>query len=153
MDIEWYRIVLDEAQNIRNARTRASTAVTHIQGDIRSVHSRGGRTSTDQAYRWCLTGTPLTNGLDDAYGLLRFIKHRPFGDWEKFRNIAKGADSRAAQRVQSALAGVILRRTKESELDGKKLIELPPRHENWVPLEFMEEERAMYVFNVYQNLP
>jgi SNF2 family DNA or RNA helicase len=37
MDINWYRVVLDEAQNIRNARTRASTAVTHVQSEIRFV--------------------------------------------------------------------------------------------------------------------
>jgi SNF2 family DNA or RNA helicase len=35
MDMHWYRVVLDEAQNIRNARTRASTAVTHVQSEIR----------------------------------------------------------------------------------------------------------------------
>jgi SNF2 family DNA or RNA helicase len=35
MDINWYRVVLDEAQNIRNARTRISSAVTHIIAEIR----------------------------------------------------------------------------------------------------------------------
>lgn len=128
MDIHWYRVVLDEAQNIRNAKTRASCAVTHIISDI----------------RWCLTGTPLINGLNDAFGLLRFIQHRPFGEWESFRNMIQGSnDDVAAKRVQAALAGVLFRRTKESTLDGKKIITLPPRNENWVSLEFMEEERAM----------
>jgi hypothetical protein len=60
----------------------------------------------------------------------------------------RGADDDlAAKRVQHALAGVILRRTKESELDGRKLIELPPRQEDWVALEFMEDERAMLVLS------
>lgn len=154
MNIAWYRVVLDEAQYIRNARTRASTAVTHVQSEIRFVTSALFPLS-DECSRWCLTGTPLTNGLNDVYGLFRFIQHRPFGDWEKFKQITKGGDDVASRRVQSALAGVILRRTKETELDGRRLIELPQRQESWVSLEFMEEERAMCVFSspsIVQNL-
>jgi hypothetical protein len=47
--------------------------------------------------------------------------------------------------VQQAIAGVIYRRTKEFMLDGKKVIELPKRTEEWILLEFMPEERAMYL--------
>jgi hypothetical protein len=92
-----------------------------------------------------LTGTPLINGLNDAYGPLRFLQHRPFGNWDRFKEIVKGDDDLAAKRVQAALAGVLFRRTKESMLDGKKIITLPPRNEDWISLEFMEEERAMSV--------
>lgn len=96
--------------------------------------------------RWCLTGTPLINSLNDVYGLLRFIQHKPFGDWDTFKNIAKGADDAATKRVQHALAGVLLRRTKDSELDGRKIIVLPSRREEWIELDFMPEEREMSVF-------
>jgi hypothetical protein len=96
-------------------------------------------------HRWCLTGTPLINGLNDAYGPLRFLQHRPFGNWDRFKEIVKGDDDVAAKRVQATLAGVLFRRTKESTLDGKKIITLPPRNEDWISLEFMEEERAMLV--------
>jgi SNF2 family DNA or RNA helicase len=151
MDMAWYRVVLDEAQYIRNARTRVSTAVTHIQSEIRFAIPRSSLLLLT-IFRWCLTGTPLINGLNDAYGLLRFIQHHPFGDWDRFREMVRGAnDDLAAKRVQHALAGVILRRTKNSELDGRKLIELPPRHEDWVELEFMEDERAMLVLSSLQS--
>lgn len=52
---------------------------------------------------------------------------------------------RGALAVQKILAPVLLRRTKESTLDGKKIIELPPRNEEWESLEFTPEEKEMFV--------
>lgn len=57
-------------QNIRNKNTLASKAVSELEGD----------------YRWALTGTPITNGLDDLYGLFRFICAPKFSDWDNFRD-------------------------------------------------------------------
>ncbi|KAG8848479.1 hypothetical protein FRB91_010773 [Serendipita sp. 411] len=131
MDIHWYRVILDEAQFIRNPRTKASSIVTHLIADI----------------KWCLTGTPFTNGLKDVFGFLRFIEHNPFADWDRFRGLIRGhEDERAAKNVQQALAGVLFRRTKESKLDGKPIIMLPPRNESWHTLEFQPEERQIYDF-------
>ncbi|KAG8800840.1 hypothetical protein FRC17_006799, partial [Serendipita sp. 399] len=131
MDIHWYRVVLDEAQYIRNSRTRASCVVTYLNADI----------------KWCLTGTPFTNGLEDAFGLLRFIEHNPFANWERFRGLIRGyRPENAAKNVQQALAGVLFRRTKESTLDGKPIITLPARNEEWRMIEFQPEERQIYDF-------
>lgn len=58
-------------------------------------------------------------------------------------NITHAPIADAARRVQAALKPVILRRTKETELDGRKLIELPPRNEDWVALQFSPEELEM----------
>ena len=43
-------------------------------------------------------------------------------------------------------ATILLRRNKESTLDGKKLIELPPKTMKYENLEFGEEEREIYEF-------
>ena len=47
--IDWYRVVLDESQLIKNNTGRTSMACQNL----RSV------------YRWCLTGTPLLNRLEE----------------------------------------------------------------------------------------
>lgn len=49
--MKWYRVVTDESQFIRNRRTRASKAVAMLRAK----------------YRWCLTGTPVTNSLYVVY--------------------------------------------------------------------------------------
>src|SRR4051794_9417337 len=37
--------------------------------------------------RWCVTGTPIGNGMNDLYGLLAFMDHDPFSEqavWTKY---------------------------------------------------------------------
>jgi SNF2 family DNA or RNA helicase len=47
--INWYRVVLDEAQAIKNNSARTSLACQNLKS----------------VYRWCLTGTPLLNRLEE----------------------------------------------------------------------------------------
>lgn len=44
---KWYRVILDEAQIIRTRSAQISISVAKLNA----------------TYRWCLTGTPFTNGL------------------------------------------------------------------------------------------
>ncbi|KAG1729528.1 SNF2 family N-terminal domain-containing protein [Suillus paluster] len=130
--VEWYRVILDEAQNIRNRRTRISRSVTNL----------------DTTYRWCLTGTPIINGLVDAYALFRFLRLRPFYDWHEFNGhvsiIEKRNPELASTRLQAIFTSIMLRRKKDSMLDGKRLIELPTKHVEMEKLEFSQEERDIY---------
>ncbi|TFY75227.1 hypothetical protein EWM64_g8785 [Hericium alpestre] len=132
MQTEWYRVILDEGQNIRNKKTRVSRAVTMLES----------------TYRWVLTGTPIINGLTDAYALLRFLKIRPWYDWDEFHKQIgcheKKNPKLASSRLQAIFAAVLLRRKKDSMLDGKRLVELPPKSVELVRLEFTAEEREIY---------
>ncbi|TFK39291.1 SNF2 family N-terminal domain-containing protein [Crucibulum laeve] len=130
--VEFYRIILDEAQTIRNRRTRTSRAAA----ELRSI------------YRWCLTGTPIINSLVDVYGYLRFLKVRPWYDFTEFQrhvgNLEKKNPGLAITRLQAIIVTFLLRRMKDSVLDGKRLIELPTKTVSLVRLEFSKEERDIY---------
>ncbi|KAG9217670.1 hypothetical protein CCMSSC00406_0003641 [Pleurotus cornucopiae] len=129
---KFFRVVADEAQFIRNRSTRASTSLAYI----RSI------------YRWMLTGTPVTNTLADIYGLLRFGRFRPWNDWNDFNAYVAKVQYEdaplAGQRAQAILEPLVLRRTKNSTLEGEPILQLPPKDIELCMLEFSEEERDLY---------
>jgi SNF2 family DNA or RNA helicase len=51
--------VLDEAQSIKNPRTLAAHAAWRLPG----------------RYRWCLSGTPIQNTVDDLYSYFKFLQY------------------------------------------------------------------------------
>ncbi|KAI6773056.1 hypothetical protein HG530_004014 [Fusarium avenaceum] len=58
---QWFRVVLDEAHRIGNRSTQVFQAACELQS----------------ARRWCLTGTPIVNSIDNYGALLAFIKMEP----------------------------------------------------------------------------
>ncbi|KAJ3805241.1 SNF2 family N-terminal domain-containing protein [Lentinula lateritia] len=130
--IEFFRIVLDEAQGIKNKKTRVSRAVTALKA----------------RYRWCLTGTPIINGLSDTYPYIRFLQIRPWHDFVEFHRLVGKLERKNPQlaitRLQAILNIFVLRRKKNSKLDGKVLIDLPTKEITLRRLEFTEEEREIY---------
>ena len=55
--VQWDRVVLDEAHEIRNKSSKISKSVCRIQAGI----------------RWIVTGTPVFNSMDDFVTLCRFL--------------------------------------------------------------------------------
>lgn len=151
--IEWFRIVLDEAHSIKGTGTWQSKAVCNLSAQR----------------RLCLTGTPIQNGTDDLYALIKFLRLEPFTDraiWNEFcghKDGAKGLQlGRARQKmskennepIDSANLGhiqiimklIALRRTKETKrADGEPILSLPPKYFTTRGLEFEPEEKARYV--------
>ncbi|KAF5325961.1 hypothetical protein D9611_000760 [Ephemerocybe angulata] len=129
---KFYRVIADEAQFIRNRATKASVSLALVRSK----------------YRWMLTGTPVTNTLADLYGLLRFGRFAPWNDWPSFNeHIARVQVEDAplaGQRAQVILKPLLLRRTKNSMLEGKPILELPPKEIELVKLQFSREERELY---------
>ncbi|KAJ7481191.1 SNF2 family DNA-dependent ATPase [Mycena galericulata] len=132
--MKWYRVVLDEAHNIKNRNTKNAVACCELQGK----------------FRWCLTGTPMQNSVDELFSLLKFLRIKPLNDWERFNTqIAKPVKSgkgagRAMKRLQVVLQQIMLRRTKTQQLNGKALVDLPPRTVNVVSCAFDASEQAFY---------
>lgn len=69
---KWHRVILDEAQNVKNPNAKSTRACCRL----------------DATYRWCLTGTPMMNRLEDFQSLLGFLRIRPYNNKEKFKRVS-----------------------------------------------------------------
>ncbi|KAK4042477.1 P-loop containing nucleoside triphosphate hydrolase protein [Parachaetomium inaequale] len=135
---KFYRIILDEAQCIKNKDTQGSKAVHKINA----------------TYRWCLTGTPMMNGVSELYPLMRFLRIRPYCDFKTFQQAFRGLSAKgnvsdytrdnAMRKLQAVLKAMMLRRMKNSMIDGKPILELPPKTENTEHVVFSDDERQFY---------
>ena len=71
--------------------------------------------------RWCVTGTPIQNSIQDVYGYLKILKHEPWCE-SKFGNHAITSSNNnepqqeitALFRIRRILSPLILRRTKDT---------------------------------------
>ena len=97
-------VVLDEAQHIKNRRTRNAKAAKAI----------------DAVHKLVLTGTPVENSVADVWSIFDFLMPEYLGDYETFKlgvedPIAEGGEGgRAAQEtLRRKLHPFILRRLKK----------------------------------------
>ncbi|WRT66925.1 uncharacterized protein IL334_003890 [Kwoniella shivajii] len=132
LKVHWYRVILDEAHQIRNRNTRATKACFALKSYL----------------RWCLTGTPIVNTLEDMYPYLHFLSISPAAKIEYFRGhisrMQKKRPKLATKRMQAIIRPFCIRRNKESELNGQKLLQLPPKNTEVVTLSFTDDERQIY---------
>uniref|UniRef100_A0A7I4BII7 SNF2 family DNA-dependent ATPase n=1 Tax=Physcomitrium patens TaxID=3218 RepID=A0A7I4BII7_PHYPA len=130
--VAWFRVVLDEAQSIKNYRTQVSRAAWGLRAKR----------------RWCLSGTPIQNSVDDLFSYFRFLRYSPWDAYEKFQRDIKEPvgrnPSEGYKKLQAILKPVVLRRTKTSLLDGKPIVNLPPRIVKLQQAEFSLDERSFY---------
>jgi superfamily II DNA or RNA helicase len=127
-DVRFATIVLDEAQMIKNAATKRSSAAMSLTG----------------GFRMMCTGTPIENRLAELWNLFRFINPGLLGSEERFRDrfvrpIEAVHDAQASHILKSLVQPFILRRTKSQVLE-----DLPPRTEMMRLVELSEEERALH---------
>ncbi|KKZ68258.1 hypothetical protein EMCG_06081 [[Emmonsia] crescens] len=104
----WYRIILDEAHTIKNRNAKATQAACALKSE----------------YRWCLTGTPMQNNLDELQSLINFLRIKPYNDLAAWREqitkpLNNGRGGLAIRRLQVYLKAFMKRRTKDVlKLDG-----------------------------------
>lgn len=65
---KWYRVIIDEAQCIKNRNSKAAQACCRI----------------NSIYRWCMSGTPMMNNVEELYSLIKFLRIRPYCELERF---------------------------------------------------------------------
>ncbi|KAJ9640289.1 hypothetical protein H2201_008567 [Coniosporium apollinis] len=100
--VNWYRIILDEAHTIKNRNAKSTQACYALRG----------------LYRWCLTGTPMQNNLDELQSLIRFLRIKPYNELRPWKDqitgpMKSGRGALAMKRLQYFLKAFMKRRTKD----------------------------------------
>jgi len=94
------------------------------------------------------SGTPIQNKIDDLYGLIKFLNLEPFNKKSVWVNYIskpmKSYDNIGITSLQTLMKSIAIRRTKDSKFNGKKLIELPPKSNEYVTLQLSPEARDVY---------
>jgi SNF2 family DNA or RNA helicase len=128
--VNWLGVVLDEAQNIKNANTKQARV-------IRSLPA---------GFRLALTGTPVENRLSELWSILHFLNPGYLGSQTKFRErfaipIERNGDEGAAQQLRTLTRPFILRRVKT---DPTVIQDLPDKQEVKVYCHLSEEQATLY---------
>ncbi|KAK6118173.1 hypothetical protein DH2020_048074 [Rehmannia glutinosa] len=130
--VKWSRVVLDESQMIKNHRTQVARACCSLRAKR----------------RWCLSGTPIQNSVDELYSYFRFLRYDPYDKYKTFASSIKAFILRnpvqGYKKLQVVLRNIMLRRTKGTLIDGEPIINLPPKHVHLSSVEFSLEERTFY---------
>ena len=119
--IEFFYLILDESQFIKNATSKTYKAILELRGQHRLV----------------ITGTPIENSLADLWSQMNFLNPGIFGSQAYFKRsfitpIEKHASEQQQERLQLMIRPFVLRR-KKSEVAK----DLPPLVEQvlYCPLE------------------
>ena len=124
----WHIVVLDEAQNIKNASTYAAQVV----GELQTHH------------RLCLSGTPMENHLGELWSLFHFLMPGFLGSQARFKElfrtpIEKQGDAERLAQLRSRITPFMLRRTKK-----EVATELPDKIESVSSVELSGKQADLY---------
>jgi SNF2 family DNA or RNA helicase len=127
------RIVLDEAHFIRSRASKQCQAV-------RKLSSK---------YRWCLSGTPIQNKVDDLGALISFLKVPILEDSLAFRNYFTNVDKQTqATNLRRILGSICLRRSNKILSQPKpklqELMVLFTAAEKQAYLDIIQRQKTLY---------
>ena len=127
-NVAFTHMLLDEAQNIKNAASQAARAVKTIQSE----------------HRFAMTGTPIENRLSELWSIFDFLMPGYLGTYKKFKErfeapVVREADEKARATLHMMVAPFILRRMKKDVLT-----DLPEKVESVMASEMTAEQRKIY---------
>ena len=128
--VAWKGVILDEAQNVKNAETKQARAA-------RSIES---------GFRIALTGTPVENNIGDLWSIVEFLNPGWLGSAASFRRqfflpIQTGGDPGAIEQLRRLTGPLILRRLKT---DRSIIADLPAKNEMKVFCTLTKEQASLY---------
>ena len=113
--------ILDEAQFIKNPRSKTAYACFNLKASCRVV----------------ATGTPLENKFTDLWTLFHFLMPGLLGNFKEFQKFIQKESNRELLKTQ--IAPFVLRRTQKEVLR-----ELPGKQEHVVYCPMTKEQKALY---------
>lgn len=122
VQLEWWRVCLDEAQEIESGVSGAAEVLRVIP----------------RINAWGVTGTPVKDGIQDLWGLLVFLRYQPYGFLSKlWKNLVK------AHRdvFQNLFSRISMRHTKR--VVGDELT-IPPQKRYVIKMPFTAVEEQHY---------
>ncbi|MBQ4609917.1 MAG: DEAD/DEAH box helicase, partial [Clostridia bacterium] len=127
-NIELSHVLLDEAQNIKNASSQAARAVKTLRA----------------RHRFAMTGTPIENRLSELWSIFDFLMPGYLLTYKKFKErfeapVVREADEHARENLHRMVAPFILRRMKKDVLS-----DLPEKIETDMSSEMTPEQRRLY---------
>ncbi len=125
---KWRAVILDEAQYIKNFRSKTASLVKKLEAE----------------QRLALTGTPLENRLSELWSIFDFLMPGFLGSIAQFQRryqkpIEEEQNSQALERLKKKIYPFLLRRQKEEVAP-----ELPPKTEIDQVCEMTPEQRKVY---------
>lgn len=131
-NLEFHSVVIDEAQYIKNPKTRNAMCVKRLKSK----------------QRFALTGTPIENSLAELWSIFDFLMPHYLYHYAYFldnfeRPIVKEHDEDKQAKLKEMIAPFVLRRNKKDVLK-----ELPDKIEQTLYLRFNEEEEKLYLANL-----
>lgn len=128
--LDWHRVVLDEAQNIKNPKAAQTKAVLALKA----------------GHRLALTGTPVENRLTDLWSIFNFINPGYLGTQTRFRNqfelpVQRDNDPAQTATLKRLVEPFILRRVKT---DRTIIADLPDKVEAIQYCNLSREQAALY---------
>jgi non-specific serine/threonine protein kinase len=125
---DFHLLILDEAQTIKNAKTRAAQSASKIPAK----------------HRLCLSGTPIENHLGELWSLFNFLMPGFLGQQKQFEHIyqfpiEKEKNQQRQMDLSQRVSAFMLRRTK-----GEVAKELPEKTEIVQLIELGEAQANIY---------
>ena len=127
---EWNRVVLDEAQAVKNSLSQGAKAVRRLEAP----------------HRVALTGTPMENRLAELWSIMDFLNPGLLGSSELFRTryaipVERHGQTEPAERLRAITRPYILRRLKT---DPTIIDDLPEKIEIKQYCQLTTEQASLY---------
>jgi SNF2 family DNA or RNA helicase len=127
---DWHRVVLDEAQAIKNSLSQTAKATRRLRA----------------GHRVALTGTPVENRLAELWSIMDFLNPGMLGSSELFRTryaipVERHGDTAPAERLRAITRPYILRRLKT---DPAIIDDLPEKIEMKEYCQLTVEQASLY---------